>query len=118
MFGGPGNLRFFIQPAIALLIGIRDGRRDGRAGHPPYLLALVTGKGRRSERVRDALKSLAFSLVVAFGADLLFQALIRERVQIVAAVLYVVVFIVAPYVCSRALTNRATRRRADRPSAP
>ena len=38
---GAGRLRFLIQPAIAILLGVRDGRGDARAGRAPYLWSLV-----------------------------------------------------------------------------
>ena len=32
---GPGTLRFVIQPVLAILLGIRDGRNDAKAGKTP-----------------------------------------------------------------------------------
>jgi hypothetical protein len=34
---GPGAFRFVLQPLVAVLLGIRDGRADAKAGRPPYL---------------------------------------------------------------------------------
>lgn len=38
---GPGRLRFIMQPAVALFLGIRDGKSDTRMGRPPFLSALL-----------------------------------------------------------------------------
>src|SRR5258708_31444400 len=37
---GPGRLRFIVQPTVAVLLGLRDGKRDSRTAHPPFLLWL------------------------------------------------------------------------------
>ncbi len=38
---GPGRMRFLVQPTVALVLGVLAGRRDSRAGRPPFLLALI-----------------------------------------------------------------------------
>jgi hypothetical protein len=38
---GPGRLRFILQPTAAILLGVRDGKRDARIGRPPFLSGLV-----------------------------------------------------------------------------
>jgi hypothetical protein len=34
---GPGRLRFILQPTVAILLGARNGTKDGREGVPPFL---------------------------------------------------------------------------------
>src|SRR5437868_8007609 len=34
---GPGRFRFVLQPLMALVLGIRSGLADARAGRPPFL---------------------------------------------------------------------------------
>ena len=48
LISGPGNLRFVVQPLIAIVLAIRDGRNDAKAGTPAYLYELVFGSGRRA----------------------------------------------------------------------
>src|SRR5439155_23162857 len=38
---GPGRLRFIEQPTVAVLLGLRGGKRDSRTGHRPFLLGFV-----------------------------------------------------------------------------
>ena len=38
---GPMSLRFVIQPLIALLLGLRDGMMDAKAGEPTFILGLL-----------------------------------------------------------------------------
>ncbi len=39
---GPLHFRFYIQPLMATLLAVRDGRRDALAGRGAYLWSLVT----------------------------------------------------------------------------
>jgi hypothetical protein len=110
MFGGPGNLRFFVQPAIALLLGLRDGRNDARAGRPPYFLTVLRSAGRRLDRLREGLRAIVVPLSVAFALDLVLQYVIREQLRLWAAFVYVLIFVTLPYVLARGLANRGLRR--------
>jgi hypothetical protein len=38
---GPGRFRFVLQPLTAIVLGIRNGLADARAGRPPYLEGLL-----------------------------------------------------------------------------
>src|SRR5262249_1737990 len=37
----PMKFRFVLQPLMAALVAIRDGRKDARAGRAPYIWALL-----------------------------------------------------------------------------
>ena len=37
LFAGPGRFRFIMQPVLAILLGVRGGLADARAGNPTYL---------------------------------------------------------------------------------
>jgi hypothetical protein len=52
-FSGPGRFRFILQPIIAILLGVRGGLTDARAGNPPYLFGLLFAAGRRAELLRS-----------------------------------------------------------------
>jgi hypothetical protein len=111
MFGGPGHLRFFIQPAIALILGVRDGFIDARLGRQPFVWALIHEPGQRRHRLLETARTLALTLLIAFAGSLLFQYLIRERISLTAAILYDVIFVALPYMLARALANRLSRAR-------
>lgn len=36
MLHGPGRARFILQPLIAIILGVKDGRFDVVAGRPAY----------------------------------------------------------------------------------
>jgi hypothetical protein len=45
MLSGPGHMRFLIQPLVAVLLGLRDGKLDVEAGKPPFALSLWASLG-------------------------------------------------------------------------
>lgn len=117
MLHGPGKLRFIIQPIIAILLGLRDGRADALAGKMPFLLSLVRSKARETI-AREALKQIAIPLCLAVIMDCIFQYVILRSVLFRSAVAVGAVVIALPYSICRALTNRVvTRSRARRTRA-
>jgi hypothetical protein len=83
--GGPGTLRFVIQPTIALFLGLRDGRNDARLGRTPYLLGLLTSKGQRWALLKHGAAAVMVPLLLAVSMDILFQYLITREVSLRAA---------------------------------
>jgi hypothetical protein len=109
MVTGPGHLRFFIQPAIAILLGARDGLKDHKLGLPPYLFSIVHQSTSRGRRLAEGARSIGVPLIFAVAAAYLFQHLILGRIVLLAGFLYALVFVALPYVLSRSLSNRAAR---------
>jgi hypothetical protein len=103
---GPGRFRFVLQPAIAIALGIAAGRSDSRAGRPPYLLALLLGRGARGELVRSAYESIAHLLLAGVLVDSVCQWLILGASYPGAALVVGPVLIAFPYAAARALANR------------
>src|SRR5215831_15649753 len=56
---GPGRFRFLVQPVTAMILGIRNGLADARAGRPPYLYGVLMHR-----RLRRALLQSGFETVV------------------------------------------------------
>ena len=106
---GPGRFRFLMQPAVAILLGIRDGRQDAHAGRPPYLLALLLGGPDRREQMRSGFRSVVNLLLMGILLDSVFQWVILGVSHPGAALVVGPVLITAPYGLARALANRATR---------
>ncbi|HLU26159.1 MAG TPA: hypothetical protein VKZ58_10690 [Longimicrobiales bacterium] len=113
MLRGPGRLRFIIQPLAAILLGIRDGRRDARAGRPPYVFAVLIVRELRREALASGLGALTKPLIVAILVDMVVQYLIFRSVHLWSALVVGAVLVALPYVVSRALTNRVARRRGS-----
>jgi hypothetical protein len=109
---GPGRLRFLLQPAVAVLLGIRSGIVDARAGHPPFLLALLFHGSRRSSILKHAFSQLSVLIAMSILLDLVAQFLILREVFPVPALILGPVLIALPYTTSRSLTGRFWGRKA------
>ncbi|MDR3413887.1 MAG: hypothetical protein P4L87_23485 [Formivibrio sp.] len=105
-FTGPGRLRFILQPMVAILLGIRGGLADAKAGNPPYLFWLLFGAGCRRELLRSIVAAIRNILAVGIIMDIVFQLIINHSVHPGAALLVGPIFICFPYALSRALTAR------------
>ena len=106
MFGGKGTLRFFIQPALAIVLGVIHGLRDHRRGRAPYLIGLVRARGRRLPKLGHALREILIPLCVAVIFSDLFQLVNRSRISFGYGLLYAALFVALPYFITRALANR------------
>lgn len=108
-FTGPGRFRFILQPAVAIILGVRGGMADARAGNPPYLFGLLFAKGRRRELLRSGAAAIRNLLAAGIIMDLAFQLVLYRSVHPGAALLVGPIFICGPYALSRAISNRMTR---------
>jgi hypothetical protein len=109
---GPGRFRFVLQPLVALLLGIRDGMIDARAGRPPYLYNLLFYQGQRRELLRSSFDTVVNLILMGILLDSIVQWLILGASYPGAALVIGPILITIPYVLARALTNRGIRLRA------
>jgi hypothetical protein len=113
-FTGPGRLRFILQPMVAILLGIRGGLADAKAGNPAYLFGLIFHAGRRKELLRSGVAAIRNLLAMGIILDVVFQLIIYHSVHPGAALVVGPILICFPYAMSRALTTRVTRGMAKR----
>lgn len=103
---GPLSFRFILQPLLAIVLGIRDGRRDARIGLPPYLFDLLfDGKHRRS-RLKSALPTLLLPFALAIALDIVVQFMLFERFFWGQGIVVGLFLIALPYTLCRGLSNR------------
>ncbi len=107
---GPGRFRFLLQPAAAVLLGIRAGTIDARAGHPPFILAFLFDSPHRSSLFKHAFSQLSVLLAMSILLDLIAQFLILREVYPVPALMLGPVLIAIPYAIARSLTGQLRRR--------
>lgn len=103
---GPGRLRFIVQPALAVFLGIRDGVKDAHAGSPPFLSGLMFHKTHRLTLFKSALGSVRNLVAIAVILDVASQFIIFREIHPGAALLLGPLLISAPYSLSRATANR------------
>jgi len=106
---GAGRLRFVFQPTMAILLGLRGGLADGRAGRPPYLMGLLFDPLHRREYVRTGLRNIRDLVAIGIILDVVAQFLIFRQVHPGAALVIGPLLITMPYALARAVTNRVTR---------
>lgn len=88
---GPGKFRFLLQPAIAILLGLRDGRRmNKRIRHSHYFV------------------SIRKPFLLAWLMDTLFQLLFLRRWNPFEAVIVGIVLVLLPYLLTKNVTNHLT----------
>jgi hypothetical protein len=112
---GPGRLRFFFQPAMAIFLGWRAGRADARAGRPPFLRGLLLHAEHRAAVVRDTIDGIAVLLLMGILLDSAFQWVLLGTSYPGAALVVGPVLITVPYLASRALTGALGRRKPPPP---
>ena len=113
-FTGPGHIRFILQPMVAIVLGIRGGLADAKAGNPPFLFGLLFHTGRRKELLRSGTAAIRNLLALGIIMDIVFQLVLYHSVHPGAALLVGPLFICFPYALSRALTARLAQRIAGR----
>ncbi len=111
---GPGRFRFVLQPLVAIVLGIRSGRSDARAGHPAYLYGLCFNPSLRHELLKSGFATVANLLLMGVLVDSVCQWLILGTSYPGAALVVGPLLIVTPYTIARALTNRVVCLRKAR----
>ena len=106
---GPGRMRFVLQPAVAIALGLRGGVADARAGRPPYVIGLLLDPQHRWEYVRTGLATIRDIVAIGIVLDVVAQVLIFGQVHPGAALVIGPVLITGPYAIARAVTNRVAR---------
>jgi hypothetical protein len=103
---GPGRFRFVLQPVTAMVLGIRNGLADARAGRPPYLYGVLLQRRRRRELLRSGFETVANLMLMGILLDAVFQWVILGVSYPGAALVVGPVLIGGPYALARALSNR------------
>jgi len=105
-FTGSGGSRFILQPIVAIILGIRGGLYDAKAGHPPYLFGLLFGAKHRRELLRSTVAAVRNLLAVGIIMDIVFQLVLYRSVHPGAALMIGPILVCFPYAVARALTAR------------
>ena len=108
---GPMHFRLVMQPLMAIIFAIRDGRKDARAGRVPYFWALFTDPGHRRDLLRSGWKSVGKIFVIALVLDAVYQYIELRWFYPVEALLVALVLAIVPYVLLRGPVNRLTPRK-------
>jgi hypothetical protein len=105
-FDGPLHFRLFVQPLMAILFAVRDGRRDAREGRGAYIWKFVHKPEQRRDLLASGAKSISKVFVLAFALDVVYQLVEWHGLKPLQALMTAVVLAVIPYVILRGPVNR------------
>ena len=108
-FDGPLHFRLIMQPLMAILFAVRDGRRDAREGRGAYLWSLFSDAAQRAYLLRDGIKGISKVFLVAFVLDDVYQFLEWHGLKPLQGLLTAIVLAVIPYALLRGPVNRVAR---------
>lgn len=103
---GPLSFRFIVQPAVAMVLAIRDGRVDAKLHRKPFFWSIVSNPSQRMKSITNALHSVLSPIIIGICTDAVAQYMIFKHVRIVTAIFVGSVIISLPYVLVRGITNR------------
>ena len=106
LLGGRFQVRLFLQPLVAFLLGVRFGLRDAKQGKPAFFMSVVKGGSDRWPILKQGLRDAIVPLCVGFVLDTILQRLILGHVRPLGAVLVGALLVFLPYLVGRGLSNR------------
>jgi hypothetical protein len=112
---GPMNLRFFLQPTMAIIFAIRAAFRDVKNNQTPYLWRLTTSKGTRKEAAKEGWKDFGKVFMIATILDIVYQLVVifkfKTETNFYPLESIVVAFLLSfiPYVLFRGPVSRLVR---------
>lgn len=107
---GPISFRFILQPAMAALVGVRQGLRDGRTGRAPYFATMMFDRQERVAHLREAVNATARIVLLGIVMDMIYQALVLKTFYPNEALIIALMLAFVPYILVRGLTGRLARR--------
>ena len=107
---GPMKFRLLLQPCVALLFAVRDGRKDVRAGRPPYNWAVLSDPGQRQMLLQEGWKSIAKLFAVALILDLVYQYVEIKGFRPMQSLATACLLAIIPYMLMRSAVNRLSPR--------
>ncbi len=112
----PMRFRFILQPLMAAIAAILDGRKDARTGRAPYFWTLLTNPRQRVERLQEGLNATARIILLGLLMDAIYQIIVLKRFHPAEAVIVALLFAFVPYVIIRGPAVRIARWWLERAS--
>lgn len=111
---GPLGLRFVMQPIVAAILALRDGTRDARCGHTPYLWTILHDPAQRVGLLKHGFASVAKVMAIALVLDGIYQFVVLRKLYLFEAVIIALALAYVPYLVVRGPTARIVRWWNDR----
>ena len=108
-FTGPFHFRFILQPLVAIIFGLKDGKTDAKLKKPPYIAHLILDKQHRLTNFRQGLMAIYKPLLIGVILDVIVQIYLFHSVRLWGAVVVGALIIALPYALARGLRNRLSK---------
>ena len=103
---GPMKFRLVLQPIMAVVFALRDGRRDFRQQRAPYFWALFRGLGSRRDLLRDGWHGIYRIFALAVVLDVVYQYIALKAFYPLQSLAVAIILAVIPYILLRGPANR------------
>jgi hypothetical protein len=107
--GGPLNLRFIIQPLLAVGMALWAGIKDAKAGRPAYLWSALTDSAQRVALLRQGWKDMRTTFLMSATLDAVYQTIIRGAIYLFELLFTATLLALVPYFILRGPFNRIAR---------
>jgi uncharacterized membrane protein YjgN (DUF898 family) len=107
----PMRFRFILQPLMAALAAIHDGREDARAGRSPYFVTVLRNPQERIGLLREGLNATARIILLGLAMDVVYQLLVLKTFYPNEALVIALLLAFVPYLIIRGLVFRVARSR-------
>jgi hypothetical protein len=112
--GGPMNLRFILQPTMAVLLGIRDGLRYAREGRSFLLWGGPENPAERRAQLLATWRSIGKVFVLAIVLDMICRWIAVNWFFPLETLIVAIGVAVVPYLAVRGSVNWLARSRRAR----
>jgi hypothetical protein len=106
---GPLNIRFIIQPAMAISIAIRAGLKDAKEGRPAYLWEVFTNPAHRRDLLQGGWKDGRRLFLLSAILDTIYQIIVHHDIYIFELLFTATLLALVPYFVLRGPVNRLAR---------
>ena len=113
---GEMKFRFVLQPVMAAIAAVRDGREDARIGRPPFFVTMLRNPQERVGLLREALNATARIILLGLVMDVIYQALVLNTFYPNEALVIALLLAFVPYLIIRGVVMRIVRSRMRGPA--
>jgi hypothetical protein len=107
----PMRFRFVLQPVMAVIAAVHDGREDARIGRSAFFVTLLRSPQERTGLLREALNATARIILLGLVMDVIYQAFVLKTFYPNEALVIALLLAFVPYLIIRGLVLRVARSR-------
>jgi uncharacterized membrane protein YjgN (DUF898 family) len=108
---GPMRFRFILQPLMAAIAAVHDGREDARTGRSAYFMTVLRNPQERVGRLREGLNATARIILLGLVMDVIYQLIVLRTFYPNEALVIALLLAFVPYLIIRGLVLRVARSR-------